>query len=132
MIRIRQEEVPVLVFPKEPSIYCSFQAIKTPTVQEFIADTAPYNTGANRTPWRFIRTGINGSIPSASGIVARVVTICTIPNPPYLCIWNGTIGNIRQTTTPNFRETSEFHTSIYRILSNDSNAWSLGSNILRD
>ena len=64
MIRIRQEEVPVLVSPMQQSIIVNNQpamnvrtgiiqtpqTLKTPLMQEFIAFTTSYSMGENRTP----------------------------------------------------------------------------------
>ena len=146
---IRQEEVPVLVPPMELSINTKNQldttvrtgvinmpqARKTPTTQEFITDTTQYNTGADSNLQRIIRNGIDGSTPAASGSGISAVAVCGSPIPPYVCIWNVSIGNIVQTvtgTTPYFRETSKFHTSINIILTNYSNAPFIGSQILHD
>ena len=89
------------------------------------------------TPRRVIRTGVDGSTPSNNppsnnGSGTSDIDSCPSSTPPYVCIWNGSIGNIGQNNIPTFRETSEFHPSIDRILSNDSNAPSIGSQILCD
>ena len=91
-----------------------------------------YNTRANRTPWRVSRTVIDGCTASASGSGTSDISSCPSLTPPSLCIWNGVIGDIGQTTTQKFRETCELHASIDRIFSNDSNALSVGIQILRD
>ena len=71
------------------------QALKTPTIQELIADTTPYSImNMNRTTWRISRTITNGSTLYASDSVTSVVDRCTSPTPPSVCIWNGRIGNI--------------------------------------
>ena len=134
----------MLVIPMEPN-NCAYnqpymtirtedietpQALKTPVMQEFITFTTLYNTGANRNHPRVRRTDINGSNLVGSGSVTGSLAICTSPTPPFFCICNGRIGNIGQTSTPNFSETREFHTSIDRRLSNDSNGPSIGSQIL--
>ena len=94
--------------------------------------TTPYNTGSNSNPRRFIRTGIYGYIPADIVSGTSVVDRYPIPIPPSFCICNVSIGNIGQTTNPNFRETSELHVSIDIIFSNDSNVLSVGSQILHD
>ena len=123
MIGIIHEEVPVLVTPTEPSIITNNQlaitvstgviqalhAFKTPATQEFITVTTPYNMGANRTPQIFIRTGVDDYSPAVSGSVTRAISSCASPTPPYVCIWNESVGNIGKTTTPKFTETSELN-----------------------
>ena len=80
------------------------QMLKTPALQEFIAVTAPNDTGAKRTP-RIVRsTSINGSTSSASFSITSSVYGCPSPNPPSFCIWNVIIVDIGQTTTSNFKE----------------------------
>ena len=66
MIRIRQDELPVLVHPMKPSIDCSRKALQTPTMQEFIAGTTQYNTECNMTPWRVRRAVIDESTSESS------------------------------------------------------------------
>ena len=88
--------------------------------------------GVNRTNRRVSRTGVKGSNPSDSGSGNSAVDRCPSPTPPYICICNGSIGNIGQNTTPNFRETSELHAYIDRRLSNDYNAPYVGSQIIHD
>ena len=149
MTGIRQEEVPVLVQPTEMSIAAknkadmtistgvihTRQVLKTPTMKEFIMDTTPYRTGAKSTPKIMIRTGIDGSTPDVSGNVISAVDICPSTTPTYVCIWNGSIGNIGKTVTgtkPSFRDTSELHTYIGGILTNNSNFLSVGSQIICD
>ena len=136
----------MLVPPTEPSIIANNQpamtvvtgviqapqALKTPAKQEFIVCTTPYNTGANRTTCRFIRTEIDGYILAAIGSGTSFVAIRPSPTPHSFYIWNGRIVNIGQTNTPSFRETSGLHASIDIILSNDLNAPSAGSQILYD
>ena len=92
----------------------------------------PYSTGLNITPHRVSRTDLDGSTPVASYSGNSALASCPSPIPIYVCIWNGIIGNIGQTNTPNFRETSENHVSIHRIFSNYSNVPSIGSQILYD
>ena len=75
---------------------------------------------------------MDGSTPAASGIGTSAVDSCPSPTPPYVCIQNGRIRDIGQNTTPNFRETIEFHTSIDRRLSSYYNVSSIVSQILRD
>ena len=101
-------------------------------MQEFVTVKNSYNTGENRTPQIVSRTGIDWSTPIYSGSRISYVAICTSPTPPSICIFNGIIGNIWQTNTPNFREISELHTSIDRILTNDSIAPSAVIQIIRD
>ena len=86
----------------------------------------------NRTPWRVISTGINGCIPAASGSGTSSFSICVSSSPLSVCIWNARIGNIEQTNIPSFSKTIELHTSINIILSNISNASSVGIQVLRD
>ena len=87
---------------------------------------------ANRNPRRFIRTGIYGSTSDDSGSETSAVASCPSTNPPFICICNGNIVNKGQTNTPKFRETSELHNYIDIRLSNDSNALSTSSQILRE
>ena len=89
----------------------------------------------NSTTWRISRTGINGSTPAVSGSVTNAVDICTSTTLPSICSWSVSIGNKGQTitdTTPSFRDTSKFHTSIDGILYNDSNVPSIVSKIIHD
>ena len=74
IIRIRHEEVPVLVPPTEPNITANNQldmivstgviqapqALKTPEMQRYISVTAPYNTGENRNPHIVSRNSVDG------------------------------------------------------------------------
>ena len=99
--------------------------LKTPTMEEVIMIMTSYNIGANRTPWRVIRTGVDGStlvtvrtraVDGDSGTSSDF----TSTTPPSGCIWKGSFGNIRQTTTPNLRKYSEFNNPIDRTLTNDS------------
>ena len=150
VIGVRQEEFLVLVPPKEPIVIVSNQpamtkrtgviqtpqALKKPTMQELIADTAPYSImNVNMNPQRINSTGIDGSTSSTSGSGTIAVAICISKTPPYFFSCNGSIGNIRKAvtgTTPYFRDTSYLHTSIDRILTNYSNVPSVISQILRD
>ena len=149
MIGIRHDEVPVLVPRTEPIIKKNQpamtlrtgvipvpQALNMPAMEEGIAVTTVYKKGTNRNPWIVIRNGIDGSTPASgdSGTSAvdgstTAVSFCPSLTPLYE-ICNSSIENIRQTTTPSFRETSELNTLIDRILYNDSNAPSFGSQIL--
>ena len=95
-IGIRNKKVPVLDPPTEPIIGAenqpdltigtgvvhASQAVKMPVMQEFVTGTDLYNTGANRTPWRVSRTGIDGATPDTSS--SRIITVdsCTSPTPP--------------------------------------------------
>ena len=107
MIGTRKEEVPMLVPTTETSIIANNQpamtvstgvinkpqVLKMPMMQEFIVDTTPYNTVANRTPRRVRRAGGDGSTPAVSGSVTSDVSRFPSPNPPYVCIWKGGISN---------------------------------------
>ena len=149
---IRHAEVPVEVTPTEPSniannqlamtiitgVIPAPQALNMPAMEEGIAVTTVYKKGTNRNPWIVIRNGIDGSTPASgdSGTSAvdgstTAVSFCPSLTPLYE-ICNSSIENIRQTTTPSFRETSELNTLIDRILYNNSNVTSIGSQILRD
>ena len=108
------------------------QSLKTLSMQELIAVTTLYSTGPNSSPKRVIKTGIDGSTPDASGSGTNDVDICPIPTPPSVCIWDVSVVNKGQNTTPNFRETSELLIYIDRRLSNDSDVPSVGSQIIRD
>ena len=133
---IRHEEVPVKFPPKETNIIVKNQlamkfstggiqapqALYIPATQELIVVMTKYNTGENKTTQRVSCTGINGSNTAASDSGTSAVASFTSPTPPSVLNWNGSIGNIRKTDTPNFRETSELQTSIDRIFSNDYNA----------
>ena len=126
MIRIRHEEVHMLDSPVEPLIGTENQSELTistgvsqapqarnlPTMEKFIRITTAYNTGAKRNLRRISSTIIGGSTPVASetkGVdgVIRISDVRPSPtpcNPPYL-LWDRRILNIRQTTTPNLRDT---------------------------
>ena len=65
--------------------------LKTPTIQELIPVTTPYNAGVNRNPQRVTRTGIDGSTPDESSSETSAVASCTSTTPPSVCIWNGSI-----------------------------------------
>ena len=146
MIGTRKEEVPMLVPTTETSIIANNQPATTvrngviqtpqplnmPTMQDFVTVTTPYNMGANRIPRRVRKNGIYGSTPVTSDSGTSAFSCCPIPTPPSICIWNGSIGNIGKTTTPNFRETIELHTSIDRIFFNDYNVPSVVIHIPRD
>ena len=119
-IGVRHEKVPVLDPPTELSIDTdnqtdltsstgvvqAQQALKTPVMEEVIVVTTLYNTGANRTPWRVSSTGIDGTTPATSSSAIIDVDSCLSPTPTSGRIWNGSIENIRQTNTPNFRNYS--------------------------
>ena len=155
-IRIRQEEVPVLDPLIETNIVADNQkalktstgivqapkAIKTPKMEESITVMTAYNTGANRNPRRVIWTGVDDSTPVTSGtraidgstpvsggsISSAVFTI----SPPPSIIWKGSIGNIRKTTTPNFKKPSELNAPVDRTLTSYYISQSPRSKILRD
>ena len=150
-IGIRHEEVPVLDLLMEPNIGANNQtslttsteavkspkALKTPVMEEVIMITTAYNTRENRTPWRVSSTDVDVSNPFTS--VTRDVdgdsgtsAVFTSPPPPYCCIRNLSIGNIRQTTTPIFRKCSELNTPIGRKLTNDLISPSIRSQIICD
>ena len=143
---IRHKEFPVKFPPKETNNIVNnqlamnfstggiqaLQALYIPATQEVIVVMTKYNTGEKKTTQRVSCTGINGSNTAASDSGTSAVASFTSPTPPYVFNWNGRIGNIRQTATPNFRETSELQTSIDRIFSNDYNAPSVGSKIIHD
>ena len=101
-------------------------------MQEFISVATPYNTAANRTPWRVFRNVTDGSTPDVSDSGTSDVDGFPSPTPPSVFNWNVIIGNIRQNNTTNFRETSELDDSIDRSVSNYSNAPSVVSQKLRD
>ena len=117
MIRIKHDVVPVLVPPAETIIiknnqsYMAVstgfmqapQALKTPVMQEFISVITLYNTQANRTPHRVSRTIVDGSTTDNSVGVNSDVVRCPSTTPPSICFWRGSIVNIGQTNTPNFR-----------------------------
>ena len=84
------------------------------------------------TPWRVSRNGIDGSTPDSSGSGTIALASCPSPTPPSFFICNGIIGNVGQTTTPNFIEISELQNSIDRMFSNNYNAPSMISQILYD
>ena len=74
--------------------------------------------------WRVISTSFDFSTPVI--ILTRDVdggsvtnAVFHSPPPPYCCIWNFRIGNIRQTTTPSFIKSSELNAPIDRTLTND-------------
>ena len=94
-----------------PGVIQTSQALKTPMMQELIADITLYSMmNMNRNTIRIIKTSIDGSTPSDSGIGTSDVDICTSRTPPYVCICNVSIvniGNIVTGTTPSFRDTSE-------------------------
>ena len=94
------------------------QALKMPVMQKFIVVTTLCNTAENRTPLIVSRTENDFFTPAASSSGHSAVSSCPILIPPSVCICNGSIGNIRHTDKPNVSETSEFNTSIDRILSN--------------
>ena len=145
-IRIRHEELPLLNPPTERiigvknrmafTISAGFvqapQALKTPTTEEVILVTTAFNKGANKTPRIFFRTEIYGTKPATSSSGISAVVSCPSPTPPSGCIWKGSIGNIRLTTTPNFSKSSEFNTPIDIILINDYIFPSFRSTIHRD
>ena len=149
--KIILEEVPVLDPPMEQSIgsnnqpYFTFstgvvqypKALKTPTAEVVVVIKTAYNMGANRNPWKVSSNGTGGSTPvisrtravnSGSGTSA----VYTSPPPPSGCIWKGIIGNIRKATTPTFKKSSELNATIEIILTNDSIAPSVRSQIIRD
>ena len=119
MIGIRQEEVPVLVPHMEPSIVLKNkhdmtistgfiqapQVNKPPVMQELVLVTTLYNMGENRNPRRVRRTNVDVSTPDSSGSGTSDVASCPRTTPCFVFIWNGSIGNMMQTTTPNFRAT---------------------------
>ena len=93
-------------------------------VQGIVTDDTSKNTGTNRAPWRVIRNGIYGtnpvqsemsgtSTPAYSGISG---TSADTPSGG-LCIPR--IGNIRQSSSPNFRNSDGLNADVDRNLSND-------------
>ena len=128
MIGIQHEEVSVLSPLTDPRIGANNQpalsistgilqapqTLKLPVVQEFVAYTDLNNTGGNRTSRKVSRTGVDGDIPSPSGISVTSYA-------PYSgCFWNPRIGIIRQSTTPIFRKSDELNAAIDRNFSNDT------------
>ena len=142
----------MLAPPKEPRIVMNnkpalaiitgvlqaLKALKSPTMEEVISITTVYNTGENRTPHRISRNGIDGSTPVTIGtravggsVISDVCPSLTpYASPSVVC--NNIIVNIRQTTTPNLRDTNEFNALIDGILTNDPIAPSISSRILSD
>ena len=114
------------------------KALKPPMMEEVIEITTTYNGGANRNPQRIIWTGIDGYTPVTSGnrsVVANgIIAVYTSPPPfaPPSVIWYSIIGNIRQTNTPNLRETNELNAHIDRNLTNDPIVLSVSVQILGD
>ena len=89
--------------------------LKTPTIEEVVSATTVYNMGSNRTPQRVSRTGIDETTPAPSRSRIRDVDLFS-PTLLAGCIWNGSIVNIRQPTTPNFSKSSELNASVDKIL----------------
>ena len=92
---------------------------------------ALYKTGLNRTPRRLKWTGIGGTTQDTSSSVIISVDSCPFPTQPFCSIWNGRIGDIRQTITPDFIKYSEFSAPNDRILTNESIFLSIISQIFR-
>ena len=134
-VRIRHKEVsvwfpmsyPMIELNIQPDLMISTgvvlapQALNLPVVQEIFADAASNNMGTNRTLRQVIRTGIDGttpvpsvisgtSTPSPSGISK------TNASPPSGGLWSPRTGNIRKSTSPNFRKSNA---AIDRNFSND-------------
>ena len=101
------------------------QAFNTPMMEEVFVVMTAYNTGTIRTPQRVIRTDVDCSAPDSSD--SGNSDVCHSLNPPSVCICNNRVGNIGQTPTPKFRESSELHASVDKIFSNDSNVMSVDS-----
>ena len=58
--------------------------LKFPTMEEVISITTVYNTGENKTPWRFSRTVSDGSTPVLEvEIVLSVPVHPPLPHPLY-------------------------------------------------
>ena len=108
------------------------QAINMPAMQIFIVVVTKYNTEDNKTPRRVNRTGVNGYTTASSG--SGTSAVASFPSPTPTSVFNcyDRIVNILHTTTPNFRETSKFHTSIDRIRSKYYNVPYVVSQIIHD
>ena len=142
---IRHEEVPVLASMTEPSIGTNNQpdltistgvvhvlhALKRPVTEEVIADTTAYNTGANRTPRRVSRNGIDITNPSPSRSGSSSVSSCSL-NKPYGCVWKRSNGNIRKTTNLNSGKTSELNATIDITSTDNSILTSISIQIIGD
>ena len=92
-------------------------------------------TGENRTTWQIIRTGIDGTTTVHSIISGTSTPYLseisgnsdappygisgTSAAPPSGGLWIPIIGNIRQSTSPNVRNTNELNAEADRKLSNN-------------
>ena len=146
-IGIRHEEVSVFPPPTNPIIGVIAQAIHTPistVVQEIFTDADLNNMETNRTPQIISSTVVDGTTPVHSGIsetstpypsaISRTridgnsAPTCGISGtsgisgasagPPYGSLWSPRIGNIRQSTSQNFRESDELNADVDRKFSN--------------
>ena len=122
------------------------QTLKLPTLQEIITDADFNNMGENRTLQKNSSNGVDGTTPVHSGISetstpdpsdisgtrinGTFVPPCIISGtsvisgtsaaPPYGGIWIPRIGNKRQFTSPNFRNSNELNADADRNFANDT------------
>ena len=100
------------------------QALKSPAMQEIVAYEDSHNMGTNSTPQRVITTGVDRTIPVTSGISGTSTPYPsgisgTSAAPPYGGLWSPRIGNIQQSTSPDFRKPNELNNAVDRKLSNN-------------
>ena len=104
-------------------------------MEEIIAVMTGYNAGENWTPRRISRTGVDGSTPVTSRTRdvddSRISDVCLNPHPcaPSSALWNNSIVNIQQNTTPNLRDNNEFNAPVDKGLTNDPILMSVRSQI---
>ena len=64
IIRIQHKGFSILPPPMNPTvsaIVMAPQTLKSPAVQQIITEAYLNNTGKNRTPWKIVRTGVDGT-----------------------------------------------------------------------
>ena len=119
-----------------------------PDLKEIFADATLGNAWKNRTPQKISRTGIDGSIPISNPIRSgmrkystpdssdssltriNIGTSDTTTAPPCGLSTSPEIGNIRQSATPNPRDSDKLDTSIDRYLTNNLIAQPIFTDVL--
>ena len=92
----------------------------TPAVKKIFAEKMSGNAWTNRTPWQVSRTGVNGT---TLGNIGNAYVIRKTSSPDLLAIIGATspscdlsmskeIENIRQSTSPDLRQSNKLDTSI--------------------
>ena len=133
--------IPVLPPPTNPGvavIKLTPQTLLMPATKEIVLGDDPGDVWKSRTPWRFIRTGVNGRTPG--GIDSSIIIVET-SSPDIIGIIGNTppcslnlrqgVGDIWKSTSPGLvRQSQRLYAAVDGKLSNNSDSTSIFSKII--